>query len=94
MAVLQQAIIDLTNADGCAVYDRARIRYFTRLWFTSKNYNPGSFLWICDHSKLTPRGLGAGCLQWSILRKFLVARSSGEERADRRNKRLPQLPQD
>jgi hypothetical protein len=44
-AVLEQAIIDLTNANK---------RYFTQLWFTSDNHAPGSFLWICDNLDLDP----------------------------------------
>jgi hypothetical protein len=26
--------------------------YKTRLWFASDDYEPGSFLWICDHLEL------------------------------------------
>src|SRR5882724_7214841 len=47
-AVLEQAIIDLTNAHK---------RYFTQLWFTSDNHAPGSFLSICDHLDLDPSWL-------------------------------------
>jgi hypothetical protein len=48
-AVLRQAIIDLTNADGCAPHERPRIQYFTTLWFTSDNRDVGSYFWICEH---------------------------------------------
>jgi hypothetical protein len=48
LAVLMQAISDLIG-DGYSGYHRATIRYFARLWFTSDNHEPGSFLWICDH---------------------------------------------
>ena len=50
LAVLMQAINDLAHTD-----ERQRLRrHFTRLWFTSDNHNPGSFLWICDHLDLDP----------------------------------------
>ncbi|TMA97489.1 MAG: hypothetical protein E6J74_04970 [Deltaproteobacteria bacterium] len=54
LAVLEQAVIDLTLADNGAVSQRPRLRYFTHLWFTSDNHEPGSFRWICDHLDLDP----------------------------------------
>src|SRR6266581_1502516 len=48
LAVLVQAINDLAHTD-----ERQRLRrHFTRFWFTSHNYDPGSFRWICDHLDL------------------------------------------
>src|SRR2546426_10795076 len=53
LAVLVQAINDLAHTD-----ERQRLRrHFTRLWFISGNYDPGSFHWICDHLDLDPSWL-------------------------------------
>ena len=45
--------------------------YRTRLWFATDNYEPGSFLWICDHLELDVMSLRraalgeAGAPAWS-----------------------------
>jgi hypothetical protein len=51
-AILEQAVIDLVNPDA-----RSRLRYFTQLWFTSDNHDPGSFHWICDSLDIDPSWL-------------------------------------
>jgi hypothetical protein len=54
LAVLVQAINELTNTDG---HESQRLRYFTHLWFVSDNHKPASFLWICDELELDPSWL-------------------------------------
>jgi hypothetical protein len=91
LAVLEQALIDLTNANK---------RYFTELWFTSDNHAPVHFCGSAIISTLIPHAFGAGCLNSSTRRqaprvsfdgRFTVHWFGGP---DRRNKRLPQSPQD
>jgi hypothetical protein len=53
-AVLLQAIKDLAGFNEETERDRLRLRYFARLWFTSDNHQPCSFLWICDQLELSP----------------------------------------
>ena len=52
-AVLSQAIEDLTDTrTGAQALDS------TRLWFASDNYEPGSFLWICDQLEFDAPTIG------------------------------------
>jgi hypothetical protein len=71
---LEQAILDLVGATlrprAACQYDYPRFRYFTRLWFESDNYEPGSFRWICDQLELDA--------SWIRRRLFAIA-----ERGDR-----------
>jgi hypothetical protein len=54
VAVLEQAIIDLSGPNGVRGGERRRLRTFSRLWFTSDNDQPGSFLWVCESLQLDP----------------------------------------
>jgi hypothetical protein len=44
LAVLEQGVIDFVSP---AKKRRARVQYFTQLWLTSDDQEPGSFRWIC-----------------------------------------------
>jgi hypothetical protein len=48
-AVLTQAIQDLMDSRT-----DTELLNSTRLWFVSDDYEPGSFLWICDSLELEP----------------------------------------
>ena len=53
-AVLGLAFDDLKNKN---MHNRAR------LWFTSNNYRPGSFLWICENLELNARAIRRAVLR-------------------------------
>jgi hypothetical protein len=57
-AVLGLAIEDLK--DGRT---GAGALHCTRLWFVSDDYEPGSFLWICDHLELDASAIRRAALE-------------------------------
>jgi len=66
--VLNRAIYDLHGEDPCTELTRCRyLRANALAWFSSRSYEPGSFLWVCDIL-----GLEASAVRREVFRSAAV----------------------